>query len=247
MAAPHRSRILNVAHRGNSHAAPENTLVAYREALAEGAELAECDVYLSKDGVVYLMHDADVKRTTNGEGAGTGFTMAELHALDAGSWKDPRYAGEPVPTLAALLRQHAADPMAIVVEIKQAGIAAPVVECIRAEDAIERTVVISFSRDECHAVRLLEPRLPVLFLVSIPKEPERRARLLDEALVAGWQGVDAHAPTLDEAFVRSAHARGLTVWAWTCDQAEQWESLAAMGIDGVTTNRPGAFRAWAGS
>jgi glycerophosphoryl diester phosphodiesterase len=239
-----RSRILTVAHRGNSWAAPENTLVAYREAAQEGADIAECDVYLSRDGVVYLMHDADVKRTTDGEGPGTALAMAELHALDAGSWKDARYAGEPVPMLTELLEQQADDPTQLVIEIKQAGIASPVVECIRAAGAVEHCSVISFSRDECRAVRVLEPRLPCLWLAGVPSGPAERTQLLSDLLADGLQGIDAHAPTVDQGFVRAAHRRGLAVWCWTVDDPAQWEALATMGVDAITTNRPGALRKW---
>lgn len=239
-----RSRILAVAHRGNSWAAPENTLVAYREAAEQGADIGECDVYLSRDGVVYLMHDADVKRTTNGEGPGTALAMAELRALDAGSWKDTRYAGEPVPMLTELLDQHADGAMQIVIEIKQAGLAATVVGCIRAAEATERCSIISFSRDECRAVKMLEPRLPCLWLAGVPASASERSQLLSDLLADGLQGIDAHAPTLDEGFVRAAHHRGLAVWCWTVDDPAGWETLAAMGVDAITTNRPGALREW---
>ncbi len=241
------SRVLNVAHRGNSSVAPENTLVAYREASEEGADLAECDVYLSADGEAFLMHDAIVDRTTDGEGPGTELTMDQLHALDAGSWKSPAYAGEPVPSLRELLRQHANDPMQIVVEIKQAGIADQVVEVIRQEGALERTVIISFDRPNCNRVAELEPALPCLWLTSkIPADPMEWRAVVNQAVVDGLHGLNVNANALTEEFIRYAHARGLAVWTWTVDDPAKWEALSQGGVDAITTNTPGAPREWLG-
>jgi len=115
--------VVCIAHRGNSHQAPENTLVAYREAAEIGADLAECDVDITADGHVVLMHDRSVDRTTDGSGLVQELTLEQLKALDAGSWKAEAYAGETVPTLHELMSQHTDDGLQIVVEIKAAGIA----------------------------------------------------------------------------------------------------------------------------
>ena len=75
-------------------------------AIAAGADGAECDVNASADGMLVVMHDGKVDRTTDGTGKVTELTLAELKKLDAGSWKDPKFAGEPVPTLDELLQRH---------------------------------------------------------------------------------------------------------------------------------------------
>ncbi len=240
-------RVLNVAHRGSSFTAPENTLVAYRLASEEGADLAECDVYVSADGEVFLMHDGSVDRTTDGTGPCTELTMERLHALDAGSWKDPKYAGEPVPTLRELLRQHADDPMQIVVEIKQAGIADQVVEVIREENALERCVIIAFDRQNCNRVAEVEPSLPCLWLTSkLPSEPAEWRAVVNQAVVDGLDGLNINAGALTPEFIRYAHARGLALWTWTVDDPAQWETLSQAGVDAITTNKPGELRAWLG-
>jgi len=86
------------AHRGASATHPENTLAAFREAVRLGAHQIEFDVRMTKDGHLVLMHDAAVKRTTNGSGLVSRLTLAEIRALDAGSWKGRQFAGERVPT-----------------------------------------------------------------------------------------------------------------------------------------------------
>src|SRR5882724_1788115 len=88
-----------IAHRGAGKLAPENTLAAFRLGAQYGFRMFECDAKLSADGVVFLMHDAELERTTNGHGIGGDRQWAELSRLDAGSWHSRRYAGEPLPTL----------------------------------------------------------------------------------------------------------------------------------------------------
>ncbi len=96
-------RVEAIAHRGDSAHAPENTIVALQQAFALGAQTCEIDLRLSADGVAVLMHDADLFRTTNATGPVAGRTAASLRTLDAGEWFDPRFDGEPVPTLAEAL------------------------------------------------------------------------------------------------------------------------------------------------
>lgn len=91
------------AHRGGAATHPENTLPAFAEAVRLGAHMIELDVAISRDGVLVLMHDATVNRTTDGKGKVNDLTLAELKQLDAGGWKDRRFAGTRVPTLAEAL------------------------------------------------------------------------------------------------------------------------------------------------
>ncbi len=99
LAGPSQATTLNVGHRGYSAAYPENTLAALNAAFDVSADMVEIDLQKSLDGHVVLMHDDTVNRTTDGTGLVSSLTLAELQALDAGSWFDPIFAGEPVPTL----------------------------------------------------------------------------------------------------------------------------------------------------
>ncbi|MBZ0251997.1 MAG: hypothetical protein K8I02_01540, partial [Candidatus Methylomirabilis sp.] len=92
-------RCLRIAHRGASGECPENTLAAFGRALEIGVDMVEFDVHLSRDGVPVVIHDDDVRRTTDGRGLVKDLTLAELRRLDAGGWKDARFAGERIPTL----------------------------------------------------------------------------------------------------------------------------------------------------
>ena len=88
-----------IAHRGASHLAPENTLASVELAWKRGADAVEIDIWLTKDGRIVAIHDEDTERTTGRKWVIADHTLAELRRLDAGSWKDESYAGEPIPIL----------------------------------------------------------------------------------------------------------------------------------------------------
>ncbi len=92
-----------IAHRGSCADRPENTLASYRRAIESGATMMEMDVRATKDNAIISLHDADLKRTTNGKGLARDFTLEEIRKLDAGSWFDPKYKDERVPTMKAIL------------------------------------------------------------------------------------------------------------------------------------------------
>lgn len=99
-----KGKILIVAHRGAAKYAPENTIAAFLKAAEMGADYAEMDVRQTKDGVFVLMHDRNVKRTTDGKGLVSEMTLEEIKKLDAGSWFGKEFIGEKVPTLREVLK-----------------------------------------------------------------------------------------------------------------------------------------------
>ena len=107
-----------IGHRGAGQLAPENTLAAFALGARHGYRMFECDAKLSADGVVFLLHDATLERTTNGQGLAAELDWAALSRLDAGSWHSPAYAGEPLCTLQALARFCLAQGFALNIEIK---------------------------------------------------------------------------------------------------------------------------------
>ncbi len=118
LAATFRSgRILLGGHRGNPDECPENTLVSFRSAIEVGVDVIECDVHLSEDGGLPVIHDHLLDRTTDGSGLVRDYSMAELKRFDAGSWKDPRFKGERIPSLDEVLAV-ARGKVGVAIEIK---------------------------------------------------------------------------------------------------------------------------------
>lgn len=107
-----------IAHRGYSATAPENTLASFQAALEQPIMGVEFDVHLSADGIPVVIHDASVDRTTNGQGKVAEKTLAQLQALDAGSWFDSRFAKETIPTLAEVLALFSGTPVQLYIELK---------------------------------------------------------------------------------------------------------------------------------
>jgi glycerophosphoryl diester phosphodiesterase len=230
-----------VGHRGFSAVAPENTLASAIKAIESGATGSECDVYAAKDGTLVLMHDETVDRTTNGRGKVTELTLAEITKLDAGSWKDPKYAGESVPTLAEVLARQKDSGCIPVVEIKMEGIAGKVVEAIRAAGMIDQAAVISFSAEVVKDVRSIEPRLPCAWLCGkeLTGTPSQRAEwIAEQARACGTNLVDLNYQMLSEEVIAELKKRGMTVWTWTVDDPVVMEALMRWGVASITTDRP---------
>ncbi len=153
-----------LAHRGNRVRCPENTLAAFQQALADGADALETDLHLTADGVFVCIHDATVDRTTDGRGPVAGMTLAELKRLSA-SYGRPEFQAERTPTLAELAAILPAD-VALALELKtdrflEAEVAQRLVDELTATGIRNRTVVLSFSLARVQAVQAIAPDLPV--------------------------------------------------------------------------------------
>ncbi len=228
-----------VAHRGWSARAPENTLAAIAAAVGAGAGGCEFDVYRSRDGVVVLMHDQTVDRTTDGTGRVSDLTLARLKTLDAGSWKNVRYTGEAIPTLEEALNLLKGTGCTAVVEIKMEGISRKVVDAIRAAGMVEEALVIAFSRTVVKEVRILEPNLPCGWLSgekltgTVEESVDWIAR---EARKCEISLVNLSYKMLSPGIVAGLHHRGFTVWTWTVNDPVVMEALLRWGVDGITTD-----------
>ena len=228
-----------VAHRGASADAPENTLAAFRLAMAQGAAIVECDVHLSADGVPIVIHDERVDRTTDGSGEVSSLTLAELRRLDAGGWLNGRFAGEHIPTLDETL-ELCAGRARVFVELKRGGGQALVEVALGAiaRSACE-VAVISFGPDEVTGVARVRPDLPLGFLLGkahVNQHGAPRALTVARELGAGF--ISPQHDVVDSAFVAAAHAAELPVSVWTADDPARIRALADLGVDAITTNVP---------
>ncbi|WP_425443852.1 glycerophosphodiester phosphodiesterase [Streptomyces aidingensis] len=248
-----------VAHRGASGYAPENTLAAADAAAALGAPWVEADVQRTRDGVLVLMHDTTLERTTDAEVRHpdrapwevSGFSSAELAGLDAGGWFGERFAGEPVPTLTAFLRRLARHGQRLLLEIKAPerypGIEAEIVTVLREEGwltgaALRRGLVVqSFSADSVRTVHELHPGIRTGFLGRPePAELPVYAAFCDQ--------INPRHTTLTAEYVAAVqalagpHGSGLEVLTWTVNDAAAAVRAASLGVDGIITDHPDVVR-----
>lgn len=221
------------AHRGASSVAPENTLSAMVAAVEAGAEFAELDVGLSRDGEVVLMHDRTLDRTTNGTGNLGDYSLEELRGLEAGSWFNQGFTGEPIPTLREVIR-FAKGQLKLNIEIKNSQeeptIAAAVVDIIRSEDFVEECMVTSFSRETIEEVKRIAPEIMTGFIFGEDYP--------DDVFQGGWEVLSSNHKVVDSTFVARAKEGGKKVHVWTVDDRDLMLRLIGLGVDGIISNRP---------
>ncbi len=235
-----------VAHRGFSGIAPENTLAALRAAIEIGADRVEFDVHLTGDGVPVLLHDKKLDRTTNGKGLVVEQTLGEIRKLDAGSWFDPRFQDERVPTLDEALAL-CKGRVAVNVEIKgeavergsgipEGGVEAKVVEAIRRHGMVEQSVISSFEPLALERIHRLAPEISLQSLYNKKLQeglrPEKIcAAVGSRALNCSWKEVTAE-------WIAGAHQAGLELNVYTVNEPEDFRQMLQLGVDGVITDRP---------
>lgn len=249
MMAASFSAVEIVAHRGSSYSAPENTVAACELAWEEKADAVEVDVHLTKDGRLVVIHDGDTKRTTGMAGVVWQLTLAEIQTLDAGGWKNARYAGERIPSLDECL---ATGPVArrFFIEVKSGPEAVPELAASikRAGLSPAQVVVISFHKEVVAAVKRVLPDYQSVWLVGADKDPVTGRPPTLDAVITEAQGILADgldlsaAWPIDAAFVRKVREAGLGIWVWTVDDPDLARRLKEAGVDGITTNRPGWLR-----
>lgn len=229
-----------IAHRGGGTVAPENTLAAMRAGRAHGYDMVEYDVKLSRDGVLVILHDDDVDRTTDGTGPAAQKTYAELAALDAGSWHSPDYAGEPVPTLRAVARYTLANGIASNVEIKpcpgrEAETGAATALAVQAlwREAARAPLLSSFSEAALAAAAKAAPDLPRALLLEGELPADWRKRLQGHGCIA----LNMNHRHITAEIVSRVHAAGYRLSAWTVNDPARLTLLQDWGVDGIFTDR----------
>ncbi|MDP9912975.1 glycerophosphoryl diester phosphodiesterase [Variovorax boronicumulans] len=232
-----------VAHRGAGKLAPENTLAAFRFGASHGYRMFECDAKLSADGVVFLMHDATLDRTTNGHGIGGQQAWSALSQLDAGGWHSRAFAGEPLPTLENLARFCRANELLLNIEIKPTpGTERETGEVVAREaarlwqGAAIPPLLTSFQVDALKGAQAVQPELPRGLLLDTLWNG-----WLDTALGLGCQAIVCNHALWDAATVAQVHGAGLRSLSYTVNDEWAAQRLIDLGTDGIITDRVDLF------
>ena len=232
-----------IAHRGAGKLAPENTLAAFRLGAAHGYRMFECDAKLSADGVVFLMHDATLERTTTGNGTGGDQPWAALAQLDAGSWHSRAHAGEPLPTLANLARFCLANGYHLNIEIKPTpGLEQKTGEVVAQEaqrlwqgQAVP-PLLTSFRPEALEGARNTAPQLPRGLLLDT-----LWTGWLETALALECVAVVCNHALWDTSSVTQARSAGLRMLSYTVNDEWAAQRLIDLGTDGIITDRVDLF------
>lgn len=233
-----------IAHRGAGLLAPENTLAAFRLGAQHGYRMFECDAKLSADGVVLLLHDTELDRTSNGLGRAADQTWAALSQLDAGSWHSPAYAGEPLGSLQGLARFCLAQGHHLNIEIKatpgqERETGARVAEKVAAWWSGPSTppLLTSFQADALEGARTTAPRLPRGLL-----RHQWESEVFRLATSLACQALVCHHSLWTAERVHQARAYGLRTLSYTVNEAALAQQLLGWGMDGLITDRIDLFK-----
>lgn len=236
-----------VGHRGASHDAPENTLAAFRLAFSRGADAVECDVHLSADGRLVVIHDADTKRTTGRRLVVARSNWEQLLALDAGSWKGERFRGERLPLLEQVL-ELVPPGRGLLIEVKCGPEMVPrLLPLLQERTDGRRLLVISFNLEVVSRLKQRRPGQRVLWLVKARRRPGGGFRPHPRDIVATARdnhldGLGLDRRGVNDDIMAAARAAGLAVYVWTVDDQAEARQLVERGATGIITNRPGWLR-----
>jgi glycerophosphoryl diester phosphodiesterase len=228
--------MLLIAHRGASGHAPENTLAAFKKAVALGATFIETDLQLTRDTRLVAIHDETVNRTTNGKGAVHDMTLAEIRRLDAGSWFGSEFAGERLPTLDEILEFAKKHDVVFYLELKPAGSWGgehALISSLRESGQIARTVVISFDASILAAVRKIEPTLMTALLYDGQIE-----KPLERALEVGARQLAVRGDLVTPWLLTAARKKDLQIVCWTINHSAHMRLLMSAGVDGIMSDYP---------
>jgi glycerophosphoryl diester phosphodiesterase len=248
---------LNIAHQGGERLWPSNTMFAFQNAVDMGVDVLEMDVHQTADGVLILMHDDTVDRTTGGSGAINEMTFAEIQTLDAGYyWTEDdgqtypfRGQGIQVPSLEEVFTAFPDMPLNIEIKPDNAAVAQAFCQTIREHGMAEKVLVGSFHDVALSAFREACPEvatsmteneirpfwiLNVFGLSALFQSPAEAFQVPEKANLP----VLGEVTVLTERFVQNAHAHNIAVHAWTINETADMERLLALGLDGIITDRP---------
>lgn len=230
------------AHRGASGFAPENTMEAFNLALEKGADGIELDVQLSKDGEVVVVHDDNIKRTSNGEGLVSSKTLEELKSLDFGSWFSDEFKDTKIPMLTEVLDWMLTNKLVLNIEIKtmprlyDKSLTEKTVALVKERNLESRVFISSFEHKAIADCKKIEPKIKVGALIS--------GSILNVGKYCKencFEAVHPHHMFVDEEFMSSCKANNIEVNTWTVNAKKDGDLMRKLGANSIITNYPNSL------
>ena len=237
-----------LAHRGASGTAPENTMAAFRRAAELGADGLELDVQRSADGAVVVLHDADVRRTSDGTGPVASLSLPALRRLDFGGWFSPAFRGEPIPLLAEVADFVAARGLWLNIELKgdpdlDPALPGAVAAVVRGRLDPARTILSTFDAGSWDAVAAAMPGYPRALLVErLDADAWRLLARRDASGAPFFRFAHPGHRAVTASSLARLRAAGLRVHPWTLDRPRPTARMLALGVDGIITGFPERVR-----
>ncbi len=234
------SKFMNIAHRGASSYAPENTFAAYDKALSMGVNHIEIDVHLTRDGHIVVIHDDAVDRTTNACGRVSDFTLSEIQALDAGSWFSPEYEGERIRSLGETLERYK-DRLYFHIEIKAreivGGLARRTIDMVRGYGLTDSVTLTSFHKEWLQEAAAYDSTLPKGWLAPMGSASWDDS-IIEQSKELGLAQICPRADLTTSELVDRLHAEGFVVRCHGLYNHDLMRHAVDVGADGATVNFP---------
>ena len=227
-----QDNVLVIAHRGAAGIAPENTLASIRQAIDDGADMIEIDVQESRDGEIVVIHDSDFMKLSGNDLKVWDGTLKQIQEIDIGSWFDPKFSAERVPTLTQVL-EEARGKAGVVIELKYYGhdqqLEQRVVDSVEKAGMVDDIVIMSLQYKGIKKFRTLRPEWVIGLLSS--KSVGNLANLDLDFLAVNMS-------MATPGFIRRSHAAGKQVYVWTVNDAVSISRMISLGVDGIITDEP---------
>ena len=225
-------RVAIIAHRGASSAAPENTLASIRKAVIDGADWVEIDVQETRDGQIVVVHDSDFMKLANNPLKVRDGDLARIQTLDVGSWFDPQYKEETVPTLEQAL-EETRGRAGLLIELKYYGydeqLEQRVVDIVEAAGMSDDVSVMSLKLPGVRKLQALRPQWTTGLLAATALGDLSKTDV--DFLAVSQRMITAR-------FIKRSHTAGKQVMVWTVNDPLSMSKWISMGVDGVITDEP---------
>lgn len=230
--------IKNIAHRGFSGQFPENTLLAFQEAIDLGVDALELDVQLSKDGEIMIFHDEDLSRITGQKGLLRDLTWAELRELDVSGEYRGVFGRQSIPTLSEYLELTANKNILTFLELKNGMLPCPLLEekvadCLTKFDRQKGTILFSANHPSVKYFGTLAPDVQLLFPFD--------NWIFGYGAYCHSHGITACMPyfrALTPEVVAEIKSFDISIYPWTVDEPQDFQTMLALGVDGILSNHP---------
>jgi glycerophosphoryl diester phosphodiesterase len=216
--------MLRIGHRGARAYEPENTLRSFKKALEIGVDAVELDVRKTKDNQLVVIHDADVKKTTDGKGVVSELTLKEIKEFSTEK-------GEKVPTLKEAL-DFLDKKVKILIELKEEGVEEKVLSAVRENGLQKNVIIVSFIEEVLRKVRELNKEIETGLIYAKHKNPVKSALDLKASYLLPLYRFT------HTANVKKAHENGLKVIVWTVNKPEEVAEYVKKGVDGIASDKP---------
>ncbi len=236
-----------IAHRGASAYYPENTMAAFRGAVEMGADMIELDVLISRDNIPVVFHDAKLDRKSDGKGLVSEYTLQELKQLDAGSWFDPRFKGEKIPSLEEVLI-YTRDKIALNIEIKteavsespENGIERKVIDLVRKYDMTDKVIISSFDYRVIDRFAAMAPEIKTALLYE---RRQSHGRTPTE-LVSDYRAdaFNFSVRQMADNWTEALNRKSIPFFVYTVNDPEAMKTVISKGAKGIFTDKPDVLK-----